>query len=279
MVAFHRKENCIIRQRTYYSSGGFAVRRAGGSAVWGRVRFGNAAPGLGFAVLLLIALSVLTGRSATAQDGTFRESIVVFGDSQAQGVAGGLQRVSLEDPRFRVLNRTHPGAALVHSESEWLAPVRQFVAQEKADIAVVMFGANDRLDMRDDDGGYLRFKTDEWRDAYARRIDKILALLTESGVRVMWCGNPIARSGTYSADMSYINDIYADETLHYGAQFLPLWTAVVDDQGKFTAYGKDRDGVTQRLRNDDGIHFTAAGYALIADKIISLLPSAEPNRR
>ena len=42
------------------------------------------------------------------------------------------------------------------------------------------------------------------------------------------------------------------------------------------AYGKDRDGVTQRLRNDDGIHFTAAGYELIADKIVDALPPSDP---
>ncbi|MND04894.1 hypothetical protein D3C83_253790 [compost metagenome] len=29
--------------------------------------------------------------------------------------------------------------------------------------------------------------------------------------------------------------------------------------------------MTQRLRGDDGIHFTAAGYELIAEKIVGLL--------
>src|SRR5258708_10029043 len=134
-----------------------------------------------------------------------------YGDSQAQGVAGGLQRVLLEDPRFRVLNRTHPGAALVHGENEWLGKVRQFVTQEKADIAIVMFGANDRLDMRDADGSYLRFKTDEWRDAHAKRIAKILSALTSGGMRVMWGGNPIAGNGVYSADMSHIYELLSVE--------------------------------------------------------------------
>lgn len=202
------------------------------------------------------------------------ETIVVFGDSQAQGIAGGLQRVLVEDPRFRIINRTHPGAALVHGESEWLAPIKQFVARDHAEVAVVMVGANDRLDLRED-GQYLHFRSDEWRAAYARRVDEMLNALKAGGFRILWCGNPIARSGTYSADMEYINQIYAEEAARYGAQFLPLWTAVVDDQGRYTAYGKDRDGITQRLRNDDGIHFTSAGYALIADKIMAGLPSLE----
>ena len=180
-------------------------------------------------------------------------------------MAAGLSRVLLADRRYRVLNRTHPGAALVHGENEWLHPVQRFTAREKADIAVVMFGANDRLDMRES-GVYLRFRTDQWRAAYAARAGKILTLLSDAGLKVIWCGNPIARSPVYSADMGYINDIYAEETARFGARFVPLWTAIADEQGRYAAYGKDRGGTTQRLRGDDGIHFTAAGYEVIAAK-------------
>jgi hypothetical protein len=229
------------------------------------------------AFVLLAAMFGIGG--ARADDDTTMRTIVVFGDSQAQGVAGGLQRVLLDDPRYKVVNRTHPGAALVHSDTEWLAPVVNFVAKSKAEIAVVMFGANDRLDMRDDAGSYVHFRSDTWRDVYAKRADKILTALTGAGLKVIWCGNPIARSQTYSDDMKYINDIYAEEVARFGGEFLPLWNVIADSQGQFTAYGLDRSGVTERLRNDDGIHFTAAGYELIAERVISVLPSQQANGR
>ena len=108
-----------------------------------------------------------------AQDLPGAPTIVVFGDSQAAGLARGLQRVLAEDPRFRVLNRTHAGASLIHDENEWLGPVAQFTEREKADIAVVMFGANDRLDMREG-RTTLRFRSAEWRAEYTARIDKLL---------------------------------------------------------------------------------------------------------
>jgi hypothetical protein len=238
--------------------------------------------GAGRLIVRAAALVLFFGVAATLARGdepASRETIVVFGDSQAQGLAGGLQRVLLEDPRYRVLNRTHPGAALVHDGSEWLAPVERFASHEKADIAVVMFGANDRLDMRDEHGATLHFRTDQWREAYAARADKILALLANAGLRVIWCGNPIARSTTYSADMSYINDIYAETAARFGAQFVPLWTVIADEEGRYAAYGKDRGGTTQRLRTDDGIHFTAAGYQLIAEKIVGLFSAAAANGR
>lgn len=229
-----------------------------------------------FAALVVV---VISAGAAFADDDDTVKTIVVFGDSQAQGLAGGLQRVLIDDPRYRVLNRTHPGAALVHADTEWLVPVTNFVAKEKADIAVVMLGANDRLDMRDDSGAYLRFRTDTWRDTYARRADKVLAALTGAGLKVVWCGNPIARSTTYSEDMKYINDIYATEVARFGGEFLPLWNVIADDNGQYTAYGQDRSGVTERLRNDDGIHFTAAGYELIAERVISVLPQQQANGR
>ena len=227
-------------------------------------------------VLLFLALGSTV---ASAEETANQLTIVVFGDSQAAGLARGLQRVLIEDQRYRILNRTHAGAALVHEDSEWLGPIQNFVAREKADIAVAMFGANDRLEMRDARGVNLHFRTDPWREAYAERADRILAALHDSGLSVIWCGNPIARSPTYSADMSYINDIYAGEVAHFGGEFLPLWTVIADNQGQFTAYGPDRSGVTERLRNDDGIHFTAAGYELIAERVISVLPSLQANGR
>jgi uncharacterized protein len=228
------------------------------------------------AVLLVVACGV---GGADAQDDATVRRVVVFGDSQAQGIAGGLQRVLLDDSRYKVLNRSHPGAALVHSDTEWMGPIQSFVDKDKAEVAVVMFGANDRLDVRDENGKYVRFRSDDWRAAYAKRVDRILTALTGAGLKVIWCGNPIARSAAYSADMSYINDIFTEEVAHFGGSYLPLWTVIADDQGQFTAYGPDRNGVTERLRNDDGIHFTAAGYELIAERVISVLPSRQANER
>jgi uncharacterized protein len=233
--------------------------------------------GAGAVALLLFFFA--GAAAALAQDeAAATRRLVVFGDSQAQGLAGGLSRVVIDDPRYKVLNRTHPGAAIVHSENEWMAPVQNFVSRDRADVAVVMFGANDRLDMRED-GRYLHFRTDEWRTAYSKRVERILAVLSGAGLKIVWCGNPIARSPTYSADMSYINEIYADEVAHFGGSFLPLWSVITDQKGGFTAYGPDRNGVTERLRNDDGIHFTAAGYELIAERVISALPSVQANGR
>ena len=235
--------------------------------------------GSGFVAIFISIGLVVVGLCGAARAEVARDrlTIAVFGDSQAQGIAGGLQRVLIDDPHVKVLNRTHPGAALVHGETEWIAPIQKFLSQERADVAIVMFGANDRLDIREDSGSYLRFKSDAWRTEYAKRTDAVLIALGRAGVKVIWCGNPIARSDTYSSDMNYINQIFAERAERLGAQFLGLWELSADGDGKYSAFGKDLDGVTRRLRADDGIHFTAAGYELIADRIISLFPTTTPD--
>jgi hypothetical protein len=247
------------------------VRKIGRLSVIGR-----RARLVGVAALFILSVGIAGAR---ADDDASVRRVVVFGDSQAQGVAGGLQRVLIDDPRYKVLNHSHPGAALVHSDTEWMAPIQSFIDKDKAEVAVVMFGANDRLDMHDDDGKYVHFRTDEWRADYAKRVDRILTALSGAHLKIVWCGNPIARSPQYSADMSYINDIAAGEVAHFGGEFLPLWTVIADNQGQFTAYGPYRSGQTERLRNDDGIHFTAAGYELIAERVISVLPQLQANER
>ena len=120
-------------------------------------------------VLLACALGIVSSGSF-ADEPTSPTTIVVFGDSQAAGLARGLQRVLINNARYRVINRTHPGASFAHPENEWLTPIQHFVETEKADVAIVMFGGNDRIDMRDDKLGDLHFRTDIWRETYAKVI-------------------------------------------------------------------------------------------------------------
>jgi uncharacterized protein len=226
---------------------------------------------------ILGAISFLlpfAGERATAQERPAPLTVVVFGDSQGRGIARGLARILIDNPHLRVLDRAHPGAALDHQQSEWMDPIERFLKREKAAVAVVMFGANDRIDIREPGTGkYLRFRTPAWRTEYIRRTDMILKALAGSGMKVIWCGNPIARSPRYSADMRYINEIYAAQTAKFGVRFLSLWDLVANPDGSYEAFGKGIDGITRRLRGDDGIHFTSAGYELVAERILGLLPA------
>jgi uncharacterized protein len=217
----------------------------------------------------LLACLLLAAAAPIASPPVSNRTIVVFGDSQAQGVAVALKRLFMHDRATRILDMTVPGTALSQAlQHDWVGSIQQFLDQDHADIAVLMFGGNDRLAVRLEAGGRaIPYKTEAWTEMYRHRLGDVLTSLGTAKVPVVWLGQPVARAADYSADMAYLNDMFQQTVQQAGGDFLPLWTVIADDDGNYTAYGKALDGETKRLRLDDGIHFTPAGYDIIAAKV------------
>lgn len=220
-------------------------------------------------VAFLLACLLLSAAAPIASSPLPGRTIVVFGDSQAQGVAVALKRLFLRDRATRILDKTVPGTALSQAlQYDWVGSIQQFLDEDHADIAVVMFGGNDRLAVRLEAGGRaIAYKTEAWSEMYRHRLGDVLASLGTAKLPVVWLGQPVARAADYSADMAYLNDLFQQKVQEAGGDFLPLWTVIADDEGNYTAYGKALDGETKRLRLDDGVHCTPAGYDIIAAKV------------
>ena len=56
--------------------------------------------------------------------------------------------------------------------------------------------------------GTIEFRTDQWAEIYARRIDETIAALKSKGVPVFWVGLPSIRGTRSTADAVYLNDLY-----------------------------------------------------------------------
>jgi hypothetical protein len=223
-----------------------------------------------FAFLALALIGLFAARPGRADPPPAPpRTIVVFGDSQAQGVAGAMQRLAFHDRSIHIVDKSVPGTALSQKQQfDWVATVEQFLATTHPDAAIIMFGGNDRMSVRTEAGGHaVAFKTDAWKELYVERLDQILKDLAAAHVPVVWLGQPIAREPTYSGDMAYLNSIYAEAVPNNGATWMPLWDVVTDETGAYAPYGKGIDGETKRLRLDDGIHFTPAGYDIVAQKL------------
>ncbi len=215
-----------------------------------------------------------------------QHTIVVFGDSQAQGVAGALQRMALRDRSIHVVDKSVPGTSISQKQQfDWVSTVEQYLTTAHPDAAVMMFGGNDRMSVRTESSGHaIAFKTDAWKQLYVERVGQMLKDLSAAHVPVIWLGQPIAREPTYSDDMAYLNTIYAEAVPQGGGTWLPLWDIVTDETGGYAPYGKGIDGETKRLRLDDGIHFTPAGYDIVAQKlraeidtVLAAAPAASPS--
>jgi hypothetical protein len=113
-------------------------------------------------------------------------------------------------------------------------------------------------------GGVLEFRTDEWAQAYSRRIDETMAALKSKGVPVFWVGLPSIRGTRSTADASYLNDLYRARAERDGAIYIDVWDGFVDEGGKFTTFGPDYEGQVRRLRSADGVFFTKYGARKLA---------------
>jgi hypothetical protein len=217
------------------------------------------------ASLLVISLSSVAARAEATV-----HQFVVLGDSQGQGIAGALQRAALRDRSYKVIDKTVPGTGICQkSQADWQADIDQATDGRHPDVAIVMLGTNDRLALRNEAGKALPFKSEGWRRLYGDRLGQILKSLAAAKVPVIWLGLPIVRDADYAGDLQVLNGLYEQAAGDAHAEYLPLWDAVVDEKGEYAAYGPGLDGQTKRMRQDDGIHFTPAGYDLIvANKLM-----------
>ncbi len=198
-------------------------------------------------------------------------TVEVVGDSQAQGLAGALERMFLRTPQFRVLDRSKISTGVSpHASYDWPQAAKTLAAAHNADVVVIMFGANDRPTIRRgiEVDPSLR---DQFRQAYGERVREIIRAFHETGSEVIWVGHPVVRDNVYTEDMQLLNSIYKSAADDEGARWVPTWSLFTTPDGGFTPYGKGVDGMTQRLRADDGVHFTPAGYDVVATRLEPLI--------
>ncbi len=205
--------------------------------------------------------------------------IVVFGDSQAEGLAVALRRAIRQVPGVKVQNHAKPGTAISQPENyDWPLALRDYVPDPGVDTAILMFGGNDRLPMRPSPGTVIPFRSPAWEAEYRARAAAMLRSLSDKRLRVIWVSNPICRDAKYSQDMAYLNAIYREMLTGGDETFLDIWTVVADPDGHYAPYGRALDGATARLRLDDGIHFTPSGYDIVASRVMQavLRPAPAP---
>ena len=112
--------------------------------------------------------------------------------------------------------------------------------------------------------GTIEFRTDQWAEIYAKRIDETVAALKSKGVPVFWVGLPSIRGPKSTADAVYLNDLYRARAEKAGAIYIDVWDGFVDEAGKFTTNGPDYEGQMRRLRSGDGVYFTKYGARKLA---------------
>jgi hypothetical protein len=192
------------------------------------------------------------------------EKIVVFGDSQAQGLALALSRLLHGSKGYKVLNRAKPNTGLSQvSIFDWQAEIGRFSNSQHATVAIMMFGGNDWMPLRDTSGRWTKFGSEKWEEYYRERATMICRTAIARGLKVIWVGEPNSLRPSYSEAMKFLNKIYEEAAAATGSVYLDTWSVASADTAN-AAIG---------LYASDGIHFKPVGYRLIASRVVPLLQS------
>lgn len=192
--------------------------------------------------------------------------LVIAGDSLGIQLAQGLRETYQGKPETFVLNRARGDTGLVNTAvRDWPRTMREIAASgEKNSATLVMIGSNDGQPLRDETGTIQDVGSDKWRELYARRIDEMIAPISERKVALIWIGLPIPRSEKLAAHFKVMNELYKARAEKAGGGFVDVWDVFADENGHYEDTGPNIAGETVKLRAGDGVHFTKAGYRKLA---------------
>jgi len=199
--------------------------------------------------------------------------IACVGDSMIDGVWGGLLRLVSKEaclkPRIKLGRYGENGTGLTRPDRySWPDSLPDIFAEFKPDLLLVSMGLNDRQ-------GVVNPKTNtrvvygakEWGQAYEAEVAAFLNKAVAEPAGLIWLGIPVLRDQTAQAESTEINHIYAHAISALNnkkAVFVDAWRQDGAKGDGFQAYAPDASGSKVQIRSPDGVHFTSAGYDMIA---------------
>jgi len=196
---------------------------------------------------------------------------LIIGDSFIVGSFGSeMEREFLRYKDFEVVRFGKSSTGLSRPDYfDWNSQITDLIAKNKPNVAIVMFGANDGQNIPMQDGKGLVYGTQAWDEEYGKRVYKFLKILKDNNIFVVWVGNPIAREDSYSEKMSRLNRIFEKESFKFlNCKYISTWEMLADGNGLYTDYLPDLNGQQRLVRASDGIHVSAIGGKMIAQKVI-----------
>ncbi|WP_062219455.1 SGNH/GDSL hydrolase family protein [Aureimonas sp. D3] len=210
------------------------------------------------------AAAVAASASTPVAKSEAARNVLVIGDFMAGSLAKGLDAAFATNRDIRVTNRADGSSGLVREDHhDWPASVGALIDETKADLVVVMLGANDRQGFRATEGT-IALRSPEWADTYEQRAKALAEAIQTKKKPFLWVGMPAFQSDRATEDMVYLNDLFRNVAQAHGGDYVDIWNGFTDANGSFVTSGPDMAGQTVRLRNSDGITLTGAGQEKLA---------------
>lgn len=191
--------------------------------------------------------------------------VAVFGDWLGETLASGLDDAFADMPNVAVVRRIKGDGGLMRGDVDaWAKYARDYLSSgQTVTVAAVMLGIGDRVALVTS-GERAEPLSETWNEAYAARVDALLAVFVEHGIPVVWVGLPPVDDEVASDGNAAINGIVRERVLRVGGHFVDIWPGFVDTENHYVDTGPGTDGQPTRLRLNDGVRFTRKGTDKIA---------------
>jgi peptidoglycan/LPS O-acetylase OafA/YrhL len=167
-----------------------------------------------------------------------------------------------------------PGEHLFSDDRAWLDELRVAVGAFDPDLVVLESCCGWGSEWRPErhvasDGRELQADSPESWAEWARVADEATTIAGAGGARVVWTLGPPATSngfwGPIDDRIRVANEIYTDLAACRPGTGLLDWRVMGAPDGSFTWYLPGPDGAPVQVRMEDGLHFTPAGQAALAE--------------
>ena len=230
-------------------------------------------------ILLTLAFALLLGGACQAEARAAKLAFV--GDSMADGIWGAFFRVTgnqkCPSAVIDLIRDARNGSGLARPDHyDWEKDLDTLISGEQPDVVLASIGLNDRQALVTRDRQQIRLGTDEWLANYRANVESFYKHAAAGGARVLVIGLPVLRDAKANAHAQLVNQIFADvakSDATLNVTYVQPWQSD-DGDGSFASFGHDLGGATVEIRAPDGIHFTQAGYDLLAAYLKSAVSSA-----
>jgi len=184
-----------------------------------------------------------------------------------QGVAPFVERSLKKQYGIQSVNLSKQSTGLSYPKFfDWPNTIEQTLKQQTdIRLLVVFLGPNDPWDFPKGKK-YLKFASPEWSEEYLSRVNRILTAAEQHHVQVIWMGIPYMKQAKLNKQMRYLDKLLADE-ISPKALWIPTDKLLSNGSDTY-ADSVNINGKIIRYRSKDGIHFSAEGQKLLADKIM-----------
>ena len=194
------------------------------------------------------------------------DKVFLAGDSLMQGPAPMI-RQRLNEEGSDAINASQISTGLAYPQFfDWPQKIKDAIDQSSVSAVVVFLGANDTFDMYEG-SDVLPVGSPQWLSLYTKRVESIAKYARENNVALIWIGMPAMNRRDIQPYVPLMNKIYESIVLKYDGLYLNSAQVLGVDQNNYTST-KQINGKTVVTRISDGVHFTPAGWGLIADQVL-----------